>query len=148
MRIIEVLLRLGCGLVAWMVIYTHCIWTATLFVTGCESDGDNLWRLLLGFAPFTIGFCLLINTTHKLTEVHKILKWLAIPLILFVPLALRAIWSTFTTATLQGLPICTGSEILSWHFWWAPVQFFVQVLIVAMVIRMWLKERKETSLTH
>ena len=143
MKIIEVLLRLGCGLVAWMVIYTHCIWTATLFVTGCESDGDSLWRLLLGFAPFTIGFCLLVNVTNKLQEVHKILIWAAVPLVLLIPLALRAIWPTLVNSTLGSYPICDGTPLAGWHFWWAPVQLLVMLVIVAAVGRMWLIQRRK-----
>ena len=129
-------------MVAWMVIYTQCIWTATLFVTGCESDGDNLWRLLLGFAPFTLGFCLLLNVTHKLPEVHKILIWLSAPLILFVPLALRAIWPSLVNSTLGGTSICPGDTPAGWHFWWAPAQLFVQGVICFAVTRMWLLNRR------
>ena len=138
MRLIEVLLRLGCGMVAWMVIYTHCIWTATLFVTGCEADGDNLWRLLLGFAPFTLGFCLLLNVTQKLTEVHKIIIWLSVPLVLFVPLSLRAIWPSLINSTFDGMAICAGDAPADWHFWWAPVQLFVTAAIVVAVARVWI----------
>ena len=146
MSIIEVLLRLGCGLVAWLVVYTHCIWTATLFVTGCDSDGDSLWRLLLGFAPFTVGFCLLLNITSKLVEVHRILVWASAPLLLFVPLALRAIWPTFTGATLEGGGICGVSPVPDWHLWWAPVQFGVMAVIVGAAARSWMLNRRiETS---
>ena len=108
MSLIEVLLRLGCSLVGWMVIYTHCIWTATLAVVGCDPDGDHLWRLLFGFTPLVLGFCFLLNTTHKIPEVHRILIWLSAPLILLVPLAIRGILPTLAGSTVDGGPICAG----------------------------------------
>lgn len=141
MRLMEVLLRLGCALVAWMIIYTHCVWLATLNVTGCAADGDNLWRLLLGFAPFTLLFSFLLGVSHKLVEVHRILVWLSVPLIVFVPLALYSIWPTFVTATLSGRAICGPDAAASWHFWWGPAQLVVIGVIVAAVARAWMLRR-------
>jgi hypothetical protein len=128
-------------MVAWMVIYTHCIWTATLNVTGCGDGGDQLWRLLLGFAPFTICFCLLVNVSAKLPDVHRILRWLAAPLAIFIPLALYSIWPTFVRATLGGEPICGSGDIQTWHVWWAPVQLGVIALILWSISKSW-RERK------
>ncbi len=137
MRIIEVLLRLGVSLVAWMVIYTHCVWTGTLNVTGCGADGDALWRLLMGFAPFTVLFCLLLNVSAKLVEVHRILRWLAVPLAVFLPVALYATWPWFVHATLDDKAICSDSAANTWHVWWAPLQFAVFGLIAWSVWRVW-----------
>ncbi len=130
------LLRLGCALVAWMVLYTHCIWLATLSVTGC-ADGDHLWRLLLGFAPFTLGFCLLLNVSRRLIEVHRILVWLSVPLVVVIPLALHALWPTLQTATLSGDAICIADSAPGWHFWWAPVQLIVIAGILVAVGFSW-----------
>lgn len=138
MRIIEVLLRLGCALVAWMVIYTHCIWSATLEVVGCGPDADNLWRLLLGFAPFTIGFAALLGVSARLPGVHSILAWGAVPLVVFIPLAVHATWPWFVDATLNSQAICT-TQPTAWHPWWAPVQFAVLIWISFCALRVFLR---------
>ena len=144
MRLIEVLLRLGVSLVGWMIIYTHCVWTGTLTATGCGADGDALWRLLLGFAPITIGFCLLLNVSAKLHSVHPTLRWLAAPLVFFIPAALWAIWPTFVGATLEGQSICPGDPVMAWHFWWAPAQLAVFGIILWSVWRVWQVPVNET----
>ncbi|MEM7077184.1 MAG: hypothetical protein AAF513_01025 [Pseudomonadota bacterium] len=138
MRIIEVLLRLGCALVAWMIVYTHCIWSATLDVVGCGPDADNLWRLLMGFAPFTVGFSLLLGVSARMPSVHSILAWAALPLVLFVPLAVRATWPWFVAATINGEPICTA-EIAAWHPWWAPIQLAVLLWVSVIATRVFLR---------
>lgn len=133
----EVFLRLGCSLVAWMVVYTHCIWTAMLRVTGCVADGDELWRLLLGLAPLTLGFCLLLNVSHKLTEVHRIVAWLAVPLLVLIPLALVAVWPWLDASTLGRSAICADGEASTWQVWWAPVQLVTLAAIALAVTRVW-----------
>jgi hypothetical protein len=118
-----------------MVIYTHLIWTATIKTVGCGAEGDEIWRLLLGFAPFAIGASLLLGVSKKLPEVHKIIRWFGAPLLLLLPLALLAVWPTFITVTLGTDGICDPSEIPGWHTWWAPVQLFTLSLIVVNVVR-------------
>lgn len=144
MSVIEALLRLGCSMVAWMVIYTHCIWLATLRVTGC-TDGDELWRLLLGFAPITLLFCLLLGSSHKLVEVHRILRWFATPLVILIPLGLVTIWPSLLTSSIDGQAICAtdataleaGTVTPSWHIWWAPLQIGTLICISVTAIRNW-----------
>ena len=130
MKIAEMLLRLGCAMVAWMVVFTHLIWLATLRVTGCSADADQLWRLLFGFAIFTVGFSFLLNTTRKISAVHDMLRWLAVPAVLLMPLGAAPIWDAFWRATIDGLPICSTAVHAPWHPWWAPVQLLVLGLVV------------------
>lgn len=137
MNLIEILLRLGCSMVAWMIVYTHCIWTATLRVVGCQSSGDELWRLLLGFAPITLGFCMLLNASHKMPGVNRILAYLGIPLIGLIPLALVAIWPSIGSATIDGQAICSTGSAALWHRLWAPVQLLTFGAIAFAVVHQW-----------
>lgn len=113
-----------------MVVYAHCIWLGTLRVIGCGPDGDELWRLLLGFVPFAVGFAFLLTAIRRLLDVARILRWLAIPLLALIPLAAIPVVSALLTTTLGSQPIC-GDELAWWHTSWAPVQ------IVALAIIAW-----------
>ncbi len=133
MNIAEVLLRLGCALVAWMVVFTHLIWLATLRVTGC-TDGDQLWRLLLGFAVVSIGFSFMLTISRKLREVHDILRWFGVPAAILMLLASVPVWQALTDSTLDGAAICGGPPPAAWHPWWAPVQL---VVLAAILFNCW-----------
>lgn len=136
MSLIEVLLRLGCNLVAWMVVYTHIVWLATLRVIGCEAASDQFWRLLLGFAPVAIGFSFLLGAMNKIPEIARILRLLGVPLVVLLPLATWPVVSALRTSTFESSPIC-GIEIASWHSWWAPVQLVSLLIITISVVRAW-----------
>ncbi len=131
------LLRLGTALVAWMVVYTHLIWLATLRIIDCGSDGDELWRLLLGFAPIAVGMSLLLTNTRALPTIHVIVRWFALPLLLFVPLAAIPVWNAFTLTTLGGESICRVIPAPWWHGLWAPVQALTLMWIVWATWRAW-----------
>ena len=106
-----------------MVVYTHFIWLATLRVIGCGPDGDELWRLLLGFVPFSVGFSFLLTANRRLVEVAQILRWLAVPLVILLPLAGMPVATALLATTLGSSAIC-ADEVAAWHVWWAPVQMF------------------------
>ncbi|MGE0624178.1 MAG: hypothetical protein AB7I04_05495 [Pseudomonadales bacterium] len=137
MSLIEMLLRLGCALVAWMVVYTYCLWLAVLRVTGCGSDGDEFWRLLLGFAPFAAGFSLLLGASKRMPELHRILRWGWVPLVLLVPLALIPVWTTFAAVNLAGEGICSPSAGGLWQRLWAPLQVTTLTVVVVFTARAW-----------
>ena len=137
MSLPEMLLRIGTTLVAWMVVYTHLIWLGTLRIIGCNSDTDELWRLLFGFAPIVIGISALLVTSRKLHEVHQIIRWFIGPLVVLVPLALIPIWTAFSLTSLGGEAICLVEPTPWWHTWWAPVQAFTVTWIVWMAWRAW-----------
>ncbi len=121
MTVAEILLRIGCTIVAWLMMYTHCLWLAILPRVGCASDGDELWRVLLGMVPITLLFSLLLGAANKVASVQASLRWGAAPLLLLVPLALMAIWPTFSASTLNDAPICS-LPAKGWHLWWGPIQ--------------------------
>ena len=136
MNLIELLLRLGCNLVAWIVVYTHCLWLATLRITGSEALSDEFWRLLLGFAPVAIGFSFLLSAMNKMPEIARILRVLGIPMAVLLPLAAWPVISALKTSTFGSSPLW-GIEIVGWHAWWAPVQLISLVVIAFAIIRVW-----------
>jgi hypothetical protein len=135
MTFAEVLLRLGTALVAWMVLYAYLLWLATLRVSGCDADGDALWRLLLGIAPLAVMLSPLVGASRPLIDVHRILRWGSLPLLLLVPLAVAAVWPTWERATLGGLDVCSDLPAAAWQVWWAPLQVTALLALAVIVWR-------------
>lgn len=137
MPLIDMLLRLGCVMVAWMVVYAHLLWLATVRVIGCDVDGDALWRLLLGFAPIAVGFTLCFDLLRPLEDIHRTLRWASAPLLVLVPLCLAAVWPTWQRATVDGLSICATLPAGWWEALWAPTQLATLAVISTMAWRVW-----------
>jgi hypothetical protein len=137
MSIGEMLLRLGSCLVAWLIVYTHLIWLATLARVGCGTDGDQLWMLLLFFAPVAIGATWLLRVTRPLEELHAILRWFGVPLMVLLPMAAFAIWPSFVSATLGGRGVCNNAVASVWQAGWAPVQTITLAFVAVTIWRVW-----------
>ena len=147
MRFAEVFLRLGCALVAWMVLYAHLVWLAASRVIGCGPDGDAMYRLLLGSAAFAWGFSFLLRSTRPLTEVHGILRWLAAPLTVLYPIALYAIWKVIVVVNLNGLTLCSMPPPPLWQRGWAAIEILALVLIAWRVVQEWRAARSHGSIS-
>ncbi len=137
MQFSEVFLRLGCALVAWMMLYAHFVWLAALGNIGCGPDGDELHKVLLGLVPITVGFAFLLRMTRPLGEIHRILRWLGLPLAAIMlagtyhVLAIsRAVYST-------GQGICSAGAATAWHQLWGPAQLLAILVCAAMIIGVW-----------
>lgn len=141
MRFSEVFLRLGCALVAWMMLYAHFVWLAALRGIGCGPDGDELHRVLLLLVPVTVGFAFLLRMTRPLDEVHRVLRWLGLPLAaLMLAGAYHAVvisWSVYET----GLAICSPGAATTWHAYWGLAQLFAIAVCSAMIARVWRDSR-------
>ena len=137
MRFAEVLLRLGTSLVAWMMLYAHFLWLAALYALGCGPDGDEMHRLLLGLAPFSCGFAFLLRVTRPLADIHSILRWLGVPLLLLLPFAIRSVWQVFQSVNVEASAICAADTPTTWQSLWAPVQLITLLLVTYMVIKVW-----------
>jgi hypothetical protein len=138
MRFAEVFLRLGASLVAWMMLFSHLLWLAALYVMNCGPDGDEMYRLLLGLAPFTCGFAVLLRVTRPFAEIHSMLRWLSLPLLLLLPFALRSVWQVIRSVNLNSVAICADMEPTTWQLMWAPIQVLTLICISYMLIRVWL----------
>ena len=139
MRFAEVFLRLGCALVAWMVLYAHFVWLAVLGSVGCGADGDELHRVLLGLAPVTIGCAFLLHMTRPLEEIHRLLRWLALPLAALALAGAYQAYQVSRSVAATGLGICSPSAAATWHQAWGPVQLLTVVVGLVLMARVWRK---------
>jgi hypothetical protein len=120
-----------------MVLYAHFIWLAALGGIGCGPDGDELHRVLLALAPAAIGCALLLRVTRPLEEIHRILRWLGVPL---AALMLAGGYQAFTISRSMyatGLGICSTDEAGAWHLLWGPAQLLAIVIAAVMIVRVW-----------
>ena len=145
MRFSEVFLRLGCALVAWMMLFAHFVWLAALGNIGCGPDGDELHKVLLGLAPVTIGCALLLRVTRPLGEIHRILRWLGVPLavIMLAGTYHAIVISRVVYSTGQGF--CAPGTAATWQQLWGPAQFLAIIVTAAMIIRVWRSTSESTA---
>jgi hypothetical protein len=136
-RFAEVFLRLGCALVAWMMLYAYVLWLAALYVVGCGPDGDELYRVLLGLAPVTAAFAVLFRVSRPFTEIHSMLRWLSIPLLLLLPFVVRSLWQVFQLVNLDAVAICANTVPSTWQTLWVPIQVLTLVWVSYMVAGVW-----------
>lgn len=138
MQFAEVFLRLGVALVAWMVLYAHFLWLAALHAMGCGPDGDEMHKLLLGLAPFTIGLSYALRATRPFEEIHSILRWLGVPLVLLTPFAIRSVWQVLQSVYVSGASICNAAAPpATWENVWVPAQSGTLLLVLFMIFRVW-----------
>jgi hypothetical protein len=134
MSVAELLLRLGCSLVAWLVLYAHCLWLAALRTTGC-GGGSVPWRVLLGWTPVVLTFAWLLRVGFAVPGVGRALR---LPGVLLVPLLLlagRVVIEQLVSVNWDGRPICGSASI--WTVWWAPVQLATLFIIGIAVRQAW-----------
>lgn len=137
MRFSEVFLRLGSALVAWMMLYAHFVWLAALRGIGCGPDGDELHRVLLLLVPVTIGCALLLRATRPLVEVHRILRWLGLPLAALMLTGGYQVFVISRSVSTTGLAICSTSDAAAWHQFWGGAQLLAIVVSAAMIAHVW-----------
>ena len=130
MRFSEVFLRLGSGLVAWILLLTYFIWLGVVGRVGCGPDGDELHRLLLVLAPFALASAFLLRSTRPLDEVHGILRWGGVLLALLLPSGAYAIWAVTRQVWIAKNGICGPDAALLWEQAW-PVVHTIAVAVIA-----------------
>jgi hypothetical protein len=141
----EVFLRLGSSLVAWMVLYAHFLWLAALYAMGCGSDGDEMHRLLLGLAPITCGFAFALQLTRPFPDIHRILRWLGVPIIFLLLLASRSVWQVFARVSLESLAICGSDPPSGWQLLWPMTQLVTMLVAAYMIFSVWKSTVSVTS---
>ena len=137
MRFSEVFLRLGCALVAWMMLYAHFVWLAALGGIGCGPDGDELHRVLLALVPVTIACAFLLRVTGPLEEIHRILRWLGLPLAALMLAGTYQVFAVSRSVYAGGLGICSEQAAGAWHWLWGPAQLLAIVFSAAVIAQMW-----------
>ena len=137
MRFSEVFLRLGCALVAWLLLLTYFILLGVVRSVGCGPDGDELHRLVLGLAPVAFASAFALRATRPLDEIHGILRWGIVPLALMLPGASLAVWSVFRTVWLAKQNICGRGTALAWEQAWPVVHVVTLVTVAIVLFRNW-----------
>ncbi len=127
--------------------YAYFLWLAAVYVVACGADGDEMHRLLLGLAPFVCGFSFALQLTRHFPDIHSILRWLGVPLLLLLPFALRSVWTIFQTVNLRSAAICESGEPTIWQSLWAPIQILTLLLLSWMIVKIWLDVRTDKA-TH
>jgi len=145
MQFAEVFLRMGTSLVAWMMLYAHFLWLAALYAMGCGPDGAEMHGLLLGMAPVTVGFAFLLRSTRPFAEIHSMLRWLGVPLLLLLPFVIRSVWQVFQAVNIDSSAICADASPATWQVLWAPIQLVVLLLCAYMVINIWRSVKADAS---
>jgi len=128
-----------------MMLYTHVLWLAALHAVGCGPDGDEMHRLLLGLAPFTVGFASLLRLTRPFTEIQSMLRWLAVPLLLLLPFAVRSLWQVFQSVNLGAAAICASGAPGTWQVLWVPMQLLALSLVAYMLVQVWRSVRLDAA---
>jgi hypothetical protein len=128
----ELMLRLGCSLVAWLVLFAHCMWLAAL---ACGDGGATPWLALLLWTPVTLVFALLLNVGFAVPGIGRALRLPALLLIPLLPLAARVVLTTLAATTLHGESICASAVF--WTKVWAPAQLVMLIMIGVVAIRAW-----------
>ena len=137
MRFSEVFLRLGCALIAWMMLYAHFAWLAALRGIGCGPDGDELHRVLLMLVPVTTGLAFLVRMTRPIGDVHRILRWLGVPLAALIVIGAYQVFEISRAIHATGLGICSMSDAATWHQAWGPSQLLAIIVSAAMIVQVW-----------
>ena len=134
MRFAELILRLGTALVAWMMLFAHMLWLAVVSRIDCGPDGTEIHAVLLGLAPVAVVFAALLPVVRPLIDVHRILRWLAVPWILLLPLSMLSIRQVHAAVGSGDTGIC-GVTAAFWHAAWAPAQLVTVVVVGWLLVR-------------
>ena len=137
MRFAEVFLRMGCALVAWMMLYAWVFWLAALHAIGCGPDGVELHGLLLVMAVLAVGFSFLLKVIDTFPDIQTTLRWLGLPLLLLLPFALRSVWAIFQAVNLNATAICSQAIPSTWQLAWAPVQTIALIVVGYKLVSAW-----------
>jgi len=118
-----------------MLLYAYVIWLAALHALGCGPDGDELHKLLLGILPLVLGALYAQRATRRLPEVHSMLRWLGVPLLLLLPFGLRSVWDAFRVVHIDAIGLCLAAPPSLWHQLWSPLQCAVVLLLCFILVQ-------------
>ena len=133
MRLSELFLRIGCALVAWMVLFAHFVWLAAVRQIECGPNSDEMYRLLLILLPFTLAAAFLVRLTRPFADVHSMLRWLGLPLAGLMLVGAYNVWLFARGVYFLKLAPCHFGDLQTWHSAWVPAQVIV-ILVVASAI--------------
>jgi hypothetical protein len=131
----ELLLRLGCSLVAWLVLIGHCLWLSVLGSIGCGLDGAQPWLALLWSTPLTLLFTAVLPLGFAVPGIGRALL---APLLVLAPLLAFAAWialRSLLAVNLHGEALCAADA--RWTLLWSPLQLSVLGAMCASLFVVW-----------
>jgi hypothetical protein len=140
----EIILRLGCALVGWLLLFAHGILLGVVPVADCTPE---LWRATLLFALLggLAAAILPVGLPWRAT-----LRWLALPALPLLGagalLAVR-LWDGVSGAALCDV-LAEAEEPLSGEPWqraWAPIQLAVTLACAVQALRFWLPHQSPSD---
>lgn len=139
MRLAEVLMRMGAALVGLLVGVAHCILLLVIPEISCDIPGNDPFFASLALA-FVLGALLFI--TQWGLPFRETLRWLTLPFVALVPLAVRAILAYVGIEGATEIRTCSasaaGSEpAFDWPTYWAPLQLIVLGGLAFQALRFW-----------
>lgn len=144
MSLAEILLRVGCTLVGWMLAYGYCLMLAVLPEMDCVALGPRFGRDALVFAGLSALFVPLIPMGRRVAGLETIFKGFTLPLLALVPMAVVEVIPFLQGATLGGAHLCEVVAAMPmsaprpfWHGFWAPMHLVVLAGLVAAASRFW-----------
>lgn len=137
MRFSEVILRIGTALVAWMVVFAYFLWLAVAGRVGCDAEGESLFALLLGAAPFAVLFAFLTRVSRPLKDVHGMLRWLGVGPALLSPFAVITFVFVWRAVHGRGESLCSAGSPPDWQAYWLPVQVVAALVSLALIFSNW-----------
>ena len=120
-----------------MFLYTHFIWLSITRQIECGANSEEMYRLLLALLPFTLAAAYLIRMTRPFTEVHSLLRWLALPLAGLILFGAYNVWLFARGIYFLKLAPCQFGELQAWHFAWVPAQTIAILVTAIAIMRVW-----------
>lgn len=141
----EILLRLACGLVGWLLVFSHGLILAVLPVATCDDELFATSLVFAGFAALSAAWLL-----PAALEWRAQLRWCALPAAALWAWAVWGAWPLLPETTLGGVDACqvlagrTGTDagrVPLLQRAWAPLQLLVLGACGRQALRYW--ERRE-----
>ena len=150
MSFAEILLRLGCLLVGWILLGVHGLVLSVIPSLECASSGDG-WLAALVLGVPAAGVPLLFRYGSGLRDMAATVRWLALPYAGLLVLAARPVFDAFSGTTLAGGPLCAAApgEMLLGAGWlaraWAPLQLLLLAALAWAALRLFLTARADPA---
>jgi len=119
----EIILRVGCTLVAWLFAVGHGVLLLTISRMPCGDGQNDPFLTLMILGGIALGLSALLPVAKKVPGVAETLRWLFVPLLVLVPFAVAQVVPYLMSSTFEAAPLCEATTMArGWERLWAPLQ--------------------------
>jgi hypothetical protein len=79
----------------------------------------------------------LTRVTIKFPDIHAMLRWLTVPLLVLMPFCLRTLWGAFETINRLDQAVCGIGQPPAWQSAWVPLQVLTLAVVLWFLINGW-----------